>query len=475
LDCAAPQLVFDRWLDDLPNIRSLTERGTYGVLRSCDPPITVPAWSVMMSSHDPGALGIYGFRNRTGRGYDQLGIADSTAVKAPRVWELLSQAGRDVIVLGVPGTYPPMPVKGAMVSCFLTPDPRTSQYTYPPELKEEIERVVGDYQVDVRDFRTNEKDRLLGDIVDMTNRRFQLAEHLLDTRPWDFFAMVEMGVDRMHHAFWRYMDTEHRLYEPGNPYENAIRDYYVLVDELIGRLLERADDETAVLVVSDHGAKRMDGAICVNQWLRENGYLTLNREPEEGERLTPDMIDWEHTSVWGDGGYYARVFFNVAGREPQGTIDPADYERMRDELKERLEALGDEDGNPIGTTVARPEDLYDTAGGIPPDLIVYFGDLNWRSAGSVGGPIHLRENDTGPDDANHAHEGMYILAGAEAEVGRGGERRIEDIAPTILSLLGEPIPAQMQGSGLADASGNGSYSAAEEEVIAQRLQDLGYL
>jgi predicted AlkP superfamily phosphohydrolase/phosphomutase len=476
LDCAAPQLVFDRWLDLLPNLRSLTERGTYGILRSCDPPITVPAWSVMMSSHDPGALGIYGFRNRIGRGYDQLSIADSTAVKAPRVWELLSRAGRDVIVLGVPGTYPPMPVKGALVACFLTPDPRTSQYTYPPELKEEIEDVVGDYQVDVRDFRTDDKERLLEEIVDMTTRRFQLAEHLLDSRPWDFFAMVEMGVDRMHHGFWRYMDSEHRLHEPGNPFVDAIRDYYVLVDELIGRLLERADDDTAVLVVSDHGAKRMDGAICINEWLRQNGYLTLNREPEGTERLTPDMIDWARTSVWGDGGYYARVFLNVAGREPQGTVDPSEYERLRDELKDRLEALGDEDGAPIGTQVFRPEELYDSVAGIPPDLLVYFGDLSWRSAGAVGGSIHLRENDTGPDDANHAHEGLYILAGAETVAGRGPERRIEDVAPIILDLLGEPVPAQMKGSGLAGVSaGEMSYSSAEEAVIAQRLEDLGYL
>ena len=64
LDCAAPELVFDRWLDDLPNLKSLYQSGLHGLLRSCDPPITVPAWSVMMSSKSPGRLGVYGFRNR---------------------------------------------------------------------------------------------------------------------------------------------------------------------------------------------------------------------------------------------------------------------------------------------------------------------------------------------------------------------------------------------------------------------------
>src|SRR3954463_1550269 len=106
LDCAAPQWVFDRWLDALPTIRSLTERGRFGVLRSCDPPITVPAWSVMTSSRSPGALGVYGFRTRPDPSYDALTSADARAIRVPRVWDLLSARDRRVVVLGVPGTYP---------------------------------------------------------------------------------------------------------------------------------------------------------------------------------------------------------------------------------------------------------------------------------------------------------------------------------------------------------------------------------
>ena len=161
LDCAAPQWVFDRWLDELPTIRSLTERGTFGILRSCEPPITVPAWSVMTSSRSPGALGFYGFRNRRDHSYDAMTFADSRAVRVPRVWDLLSQAGRPVVVLGVPQTYPVSEVNGVMVSCFLTPDTERSQFTFPPELKPEIEGLVGRYIVDVENFRSEEKGRLL--------------------------------------------------------------------------------------------------------------------------------------------------------------------------------------------------------------------------------------------------------------------------------------------------------------------------
>ena len=446
LDCAAPQLVFDRWQGELPTIEGLMARGTWGVLRSCDPPITVPAWSSMTSSRSPGTLGFYGFRNRRDHSYDALGFADSRAVREPRVWDLLSARDRPVIVLGVPQTYPVSRVHGVMVSCFLTPDTTTSQYTYPAELKGEIEALVGRYMVDVDNFRTDEKDRLVAEIEEMTEKRFRLAEHLLETRPWDLFFMVEMGTDRIHHGFWRFGDPEHRLYEPGNRYENAMLDYYRSVDDKLARLLRFADEETAVLVVSDHGAKRMDGGICVNEWLRREGYLVLRREPEGPTRLTPELVDWSRTTAWGEGGYYCRLFLNVEGREPEGRVAPADYERVRGELKKKLEALGDPDGRAIGTIAHRPEDLYEERRGIPPDLLVYFGDLYWRSVGQVGTEtVHVFENDTGPDDANHAHEGLYVLAGDGVPARRGPERDLRDIAPTILTLLGEPIPPAMEG------------------------------
>jgi predicted AlkP superfamily phosphohydrolase/phosphomutase len=449
LDCAAPQLVFDQWLDQLPTIRGLTERGAWGVLRSCDPPITVPAWSSMTSSRSPGSLGFYGFRNRRDHSYDKLVFADSRSVRVPRVWDLLSTRGRPVIVLGVPQTYPVSRVNGVMVSCFLTPDTETSQYTYPAELKGEIEALVGHYLVDVRNFRTEDKDRLLAEIEEMTEKRFRVAEHLLETRPWDLFFMVEMGTDRIHHGFWRFTDSEHRLYEAGNQYEQAMLDYYRALDAKLGRLLRFADEDTAILLVSDHGAKRMDGGICVNEWLRREGYLHLKEEPDEPTRLTPDLIDWARTTAWGEGGYYCRLFLNVEGREPEGIVPADQYERVRAELKDRLEGLGDDQGRPIGTVAHRPDELYGEARGVAPDLLVYFGDLYWRSIGQVGtGTVHVFENDTGPDDANHAHEGLYILVADGVEPGRAEERDLRDVAPTLLRLLGEEVPADMEGTSL---------------------------
>jgi predicted AlkP superfamily phosphohydrolase/phosphomutase len=450
LDCAPPQLVFDRWLSHLPNLRGLAEGGRHGVLRSCDPPITVPAWSVMTSSRNPGSLGIYGFRNRLDYSYERLALADSRAVRAPRVWEIVSAYDRPVVVIGVPGTYPPKRVNGVMISCFLTPDVKTSCYTYPPQLASEIEQVVGEYMVDVENFRTTDKRRLLTEIETMTARRFALAEHLIEARPWDLFFMVEMGTDRIQHGFWRYLDAEHRLHEPGSEYESAILDYYRALDAKIGRLLAHVPEDTTVMVVSDHGAQRMDGGIRVNEWLRREGYLTLRCEPRGPTPLTPQMVDWPRTIAWGEGGYYCRLFLNVAGREPAGVVGPDDYAGVREEIRAKLMALGDEQGRPIGTVAHRPEDIYPRgAVNVVPDLLVYFGNLAWRSLGSVGGAgVHALINDTGPDDANHAHEGIYLLAGPGVRVGAGGERDIRDVAPTILEAMGHPVPSTMEGASI---------------------------
>jgi predicted AlkP superfamily phosphohydrolase/phosphomutase len=286
-----------------------------------------------------------------------------------------------------------------------------------------------------------------------------------------------MGIDRIHHGFWKYMDPEHPKYPGPSPLQDAIKDYYQYVDREIGEVLDLVDEDTLILVVSDHGAKRMDGGICVNEWLQREGYLRLKQTPTEVKRLEPEMVDWPQTRAWGDGGYYGRIFMNVKGREPQGVIEPADYERVRDKLKGQLEALTDHHGRPIGTRVFKPQEIYSECRGVPPDLIVYFGDLYWRSVGTVGGgEVHTFENDTGPDDANHAQQGMFILYDPRQYL--GGQKweglHLMDVAPLVLRALGVEVPPDMQGKRVGDSTA-AVYTAEEEEEIKQRLADLGYL
>jgi predicted AlkP superfamily phosphohydrolase/phosphomutase len=448
LDCAPPALVFDRG-GELPVLDGLRRRGLWGRLRSSDPPITIPAWMVMATGLDPGRLGLYGFRHRTAYSYRDMWIANSRAVRARKLWDYVGDAGGSSTLVSVPPSFPVYPVAGNMISCFITPPGTDKDYTYPASLKAEIEERFGPYKFDVV-FRTEDRDEILREIYEMTEQRFRVMEWLMAEKPWDLFMFVEIGVDRMHHAFWKFMDPEHHLFTPGNKYLTAIRDYYRFLDEKLGRLVARAGEDTVVLVVSDHGAKRMKGCFCVNDWLIERGRLAVKERPAGPTSLEKLDIDWKRTTAWAWGGYYARVFLNVEGREPQGVIPPADYERVRDELAAEILSIRGPNGEPWATRVIKPQEHYEVLEGDYPDLMVYFDDLYWRSAGTLGyGSLYLPENDTGPDDAVHDYDGVYILY--DPAGGPSGERdaNILDIAPTVLDLMGLEVPEVMKGLALA--------------------------
>jgi predicted AlkP superfamily phosphohydrolase/phosphomutase len=457
LDCAEPSLVFDRWADRLPNLTGLAERGRHGPLASTVPPITIPAWPAMLTSRDPGALGLYGFRNRIDHSYAQLEVASSLRLDRPALDQILSRRRMTSIMLGVPLTYPPRPLRGLMVSGPLTPG-RDAEFTFPPHLKAELDRAAGGrYRIDVSGFRTADKDGLIDALNRTTDARFQAAGHLIDYYDWDLFMMVEMGVDRVQHGFWRFSDPAHRAWRPGHRYENVILDYYRRVDRWVGRLIDRAPPETLILVVSDHGAQALEGGFALNQWLIEQGHLRLIRTPDPPRRPYPDLIDWPNTAAWAEGGYFGRVFVNQAGREPQGTVPADRREAFLDRLTAEVEAIVKPDGSPMGNRVLRPERIYREARGVPPDLMVFLGDLTWRAAAPAGAgqPLYLTENDTGPDDANHAPHGVFIGAVKDRPLlaGRLDGLTLYDVAPTVLDYLGVDPPPDMIGRSIARSAG----------------------
>jgi predicted AlkP superfamily phosphohydrolase/phosphomutase len=444
LDCAPPEIVFDRRAD-LPVLAALIEKGIHGKLRSSDPPITIPAWMVMATGLDPGRLGLYGFRHRVGYSYDEMWIANAKAIRKKKLWDHIGDHAGESCLVSVPPSYPPYPVKGNLISCFITPPGSDKDTTYPPELRGEIEERFGPYIFDVV-FRTEDRDKILSEIRRMTEQRFDIMNWLIREKPWTLFMFVEIGVDRIQHAFWKYMDREHHLYEPRNPYETAIMDYYKMLDGRIGELLALAGEDTVVLVVSDHGAKRMKGAFCVNEWLIDQGDLVVKSRPDKPTSLEKLEIDWDKTKAWAWGGYYARVFLNVEGREPSGVIPAEDYETERDGLLERIKAIRGPRNEPWATKVIKPQEHYEVLEGDYPDLMVYFDDLYWRSAGTLGhGTKYLPENDTGPDDAVHAQDGIYILFDPRQRGGLRLDADILDIAPTVLDRLDIPVPPEMKG------------------------------
>ena len=221
-------------------------------------------------------------------------------------------------------------------------------------------------------------------------------------------------------------------------------------------------------LTEDYQSRDLDGC-----WLkyRTEGYLTLKEQPSEPVRMTMDMVDWSRTKAWGEGGYYSRIFMNVEGREPQGVIPQEKYDEERETLLEKLRGITDEKGESIGTVVYHPERIYEKIVNIPPDLIVHLGNLDWRSAGSVGvGSVHMFENDTGPDDANHAQEGIFISSMRLREpVAQKSPYSIFDIAPTVLDYFGIEVPRDMIGESLLT---DGQWLTRQPRELAEGLRKI---
>ncbi|RLG77908.1 MAG: nucleotide pyrophosphatase [Thermoprotei archaeon] len=407
-------------------LKNIVEESARYVLRSCHPPITIPAWLVMFSGVSPGELGIYGFRHRKPGFFDYY-IVNSSYVKVPTLWEEASRRGLRIGLYGVPPTYPPKPVNGVLVTDFTTPGP-DKPYTFPPWLRRELERISGFTIFDIV-YRSEDKERVARDLFRMLENHLVQVEYLAKRRRWDLFIYVEIAVDRAHHAFWRYFDKEHPRYEYHPVYSNVIPEVYRRLDRWFERLFKEVLKNSIVVVASDHGVKAMKGAFTINQWLAEQGYLKLRAEKDKvkpGTELREDMVDWSSTIAWGWGGYYSRIFINLKGREKHGVVEPKYYEDTVEQLRRDIMKIRGPCGEQWRNAVYRPDELYPVVRGDAPDLMVYLDDLSWRPAGTIGWPSnYLSENDRGPDDAVHDWYGVFAVYDPEGTVEKGDRGLIE--------------------------------------------------
>jgi len=449
LDCAPPELVFERYAEAMPVLTGLAQRGVYGPLRSTDPPITVPAWQSMVTGRDPGELGLYGFRARQ-RGSRALALVNSSDLGEKRVWDRLGEAGQNVAALFVPLTYPPKPVRGVEVSGFLWPG-EGHDFSWPRALGDELTQTFGAYRADVARFGDASSEDLLRELHAMAEQHFDIAEHVLRTRDPDFLMMVEIGTDRLHHALWEHMDPAHPRHDPGSALVTACRDYYAVLDRRLGALLDAAGEDTRVMLVSDHGAQPMRGGVRLNEWLRREGWLVTRAECAEGTRLADADVDWSKTRVWAEGGYYARVFLNLRGELSGGCVAPEDAESTLQELAHALARMKSPNTGEAGfAQVARPKDLYACVRGRAPDLMVTFNDLAHRALGELGGEVFTHHDARGPDSANHARDGFFVLAGPGVPArGRIDDAHLLDVTPTLLALSDVPAPRSMRGRDLS--------------------------
>lgn len=456
IDSAEPSLVFDEWKNDLPTINALASDGVWGNLKTTIPPITIPAWQSGLTGRNPGWLGLYDLRRRNPGTYTDFSIFNSTMIEIPRVWDYLSDRGLRSVLALIPGTYPPPEVQGEVVSGFFTPMAR-SNFTNPPGLRDEILGLVGgpdQYVIDVYDYRMLDPKDLYNQLKAKTEQDFKLIRHLLKTKRWDLFMSVIMTVDRAQHTLWRFFDSGHPRYEPIPELSNLLLDLHSQIDKEIERTLEILPKDTSLMLVSDHGAKRMRARINANELLAQEGYLKLRERPKRITGLKQlnesGLIDWSRSRAFALGAYVAQVWVNLKGREPSGHVISRDYEVVREELSDLFRSIEGVDGEKLDTRVYLKEEAYSG----PklrdmPDLTIYFDNLHYGSNEAMGhSGLYSLATERGPDDSNHGELGIFVIRDVEERAKGKSDGKIEDLMPTILSLFGVRPPDDLDGRSL---------------------------
>jgi len=443
IDGAPPELIFGKWLEDLPNIRKLMANGTYARLDSTIPPSTIVAWNSMLSGKDTSEIGVFSYTYIDKNGKSRL--VNSGRIKCRLIWNILGQHGKRTIALYVPLSYPVKPINGCMISDFLTPSVN-SECAYPEHLKEKIKvmknpEIFFDVAIGLAEHKGLDIGSLIKKTYEMTDMQIMLVKDMLANEKWDFFISVMIGTDRLQHMLWNHFDETHRRFVKNSEYKNSLKEYYIYLDKKLGELLELLDENTVVIVASDHGMIKQEGKININSWLMQENYLFLKDgiNISERTRFSTDLVDMEKTTAYGGGAYNARIYIN---RKKLGDA----YQKVKDEIARKLKSIPDDKGNRIDTKVYKSEDIYkDTSSAECPDLIVYFDNLQWASNPDLGQEgLYSWRTAVGADSAGHSRQGCFIISGPNIpNKGRIGDIDIRQIAPTILKLLGIKCPGDI--------------------------------
>ncbi|MGH3072188.1 MAG: alkaline phosphatase family protein [Gaiellaceae bacterium] len=513
----------------LPNIARILEEGTGGVLRSTTHPLTPHAWSTMVTGVNAGRHGIWDFIERGDSGYD-LRVINGSYRRAPAVWDRLARSGRRVGLVNIPFTWPAPGVDGFAIA-GMDAGGREKGMTHPAGLVDELRERFSPLELDHRFPVTKGGDADLDFVRRAAEQKVETTLWLAERFEPELLWVVFMAADHIHHVAWPDWD------ERGA--ESSVAETYRILDEAVGKLHEAAGGNDVVLV-SDHGGGSLKGVVNLNAWLAREGFLQYTKGTERlgrklldaiiarrrhlpkalryrvkqragglrermYEREQYSVVDWPRTRAFSYGSF-GSIVVNLRGRERDGVVEPGEeYERVRSEIAAKALELTDPDGERIVAAVHKREDLFDG----PelekiPDLLIEFRDYEWLGKGnftsraeSIWDTIELEPGSKHAYVGSHRHEGIFALAGPSATHGARTAIGIEDVAPTVLYLLGEKIPVDLEGRLVMeaidpelldsrppeydesapfaldhDAEG---YAPEEAEEVERRLRGLGYI
>ena len=519
--------------DKLPNLGRLMRHGSHSTLRSTYPPITPTAWTSFATGKNPGQHGLYDFQKINPATYECSPVpARQHGHKS--LWRIISDAGSKVVVLDVPFTYPPEEVNGCLLTGYGTPETDDVIFTYPPQLREELATACGSCDLGLPpEVECSLQADFFQSWDKVLESRSCIAAYLMDQVNWDFYMIVYGVTDNVQHALWPFLEPQHPAYyeEHGDYHRKMIFTFYEKVDQELGKLLDRCDDQTSVIVMSDHGFGSTPTPKYLTKLLLNEGLLRYKSNPLSDRLMkmainayygtpwlsrlvrklsgkqkmglkkvltttaiypTPDTVDWQNTQAF-PGGYGLQVYINLKGKYAQGTVSPGtEYQALQEEIASRLLALRDPaTSHAIVKAVHRAQDIYSGAeADHAPDLIVEYNNVYLPDRKEYRGRLNNSL------EGNHVMNGIFIAHGSNVVSTELPVVEIIDIAPTVLYLLGLPVPSDMDGRVVAEIIDEEhfrqhpvqyaeaatttqvnveGYTKEEADLVREQLRALGYI
>ncbi len=407
-----PYSLIDDHPEVFPNLHDLADAGTGAAIDSIVPPESSACWPSLTTGTNPGRTGVYGFQDRKVDSYETY-VPMGAHVHGERVWDRVQAAGRQASVLNVPVTFPPDSTCQRMVSGFLSPS--LEEATADEAFAETLEGF--DYRIDVDAGLGHDADKtdFLEDAHETLAARRRAFEYVIDQDDWDLFFGVFMTTDRVNHFLFGDYATD-------GPYAEEFLDFYREVDDAIGSIRDRLDEDTHLVVASDHGFTHLEHEVNCNQFLAETGWLDLEADAEDLEDISPETEAYSLIP--------GRFYLNLEGREPEGAVPQAAYDERKRELRADLEGLTGPNGEPVAARVVDGEEVFEgPETEIAPDLVVIPNDGFDLKAGFSDKDAIFAD---GPRNGMHTFANATLISSADLDATTAD---LFDIAPTLLELL----------------------------------------